>query len=128
MFKLAVYGTLRKDYWNHRYISEQGGKFVKTERLQGFNMYGKLIPCVVPSDNKEDSVFVEIYELEDEALPRIDMLEGYREGDKDNIYNRITVETSVGPAYMYVVGEEYASTYGGSNARKVADGVYRSGV
>lgn len=72
--KLAVYGTLRKNYGNHHYMSE--AKFLgkgKTREL--YTLAASGIPFV--SKKPRVQITVEIYELPIDLLPRVDRLEGH---------------------------------------------------
>ncbi|WP_257958823.1 gamma-glutamylcyclotransferase [Bacillus sp. V3-13] len=104
MIKIFVYGTLRKHEDNHIYI--EGSKCIAE---QGW-VYGELYdtglgyPAVKPS--LESKTYGEIFEITAEQLKEVDQLEGFVEGAKDNLYERViqTVHTDKGTvdAYIYI--------------------------
>ena len=92
---LAVYGTLKRGQGNHRVLPE-GSVLLGTTRLLGWVMYDLgAYPTIVPSEDKRDSVFVEVYEVPD--LVSTDYLEGY-----PNHYDRKKVDVKlVGEVWVY---------------------------
>lgn len=95
---VAVYGTLRKGHGNHYLIDKEP---LSTERLYGWRMYGFGIPGCKRTDNPEESIVIEIYEVSDNMLANMDRLEGYREGTVSTFYDRVSVETSLGDTFIY---------------------------
>lgn len=86
MHRVAVYGTLKKPYWNHRIISDQ--KFIAEDMVEFSE-----IDCVWFPRAKFDTwtwkwLMVEIYEVDDEAFARCDRLEW-----NWHFYNRKEVKT-----------------------------------
>jgi gamma-glutamylaminecyclotransferase len=73
---VAVYGTLRKDFGNHylvensRFVGYAQGKFWATMYCNG----GFPVLCLEEPDSKPE---VEIYEVDEVTLARLDRLEGY---------------------------------------------------
>lgn len=120
---IAVYGTLREGFWNYNTYLRQRAKFIKDEMLPGFSMYGGGIPHIVKNEEDKDGIYVEIHEVPASILPTLDSLEGYSEGRKDNTYERMSVKTSVGDAYIYARGSYATSAYGTSK-HKVPEGTY----
>jgi gamma-glutamylcyclotransferase (GGCT)/AIG2-like uncharacterized protein YtfP len=101
--KLFVYGTLMQEHRNHHFMQKGGAKFVgdavtrdalyEMKLLESRSSPGRFSPVVV---NESDAhIAGEVYEVDDKALYTIDTFEGSR-------YERREVQTSVGPAYMYV--------------------------
>lgn len=74
--RLFVYGTLREGYGLHNNL--RGCKKVGEGWLHGFKMYARGIPFVVKSDDPNDKVFGEIYEVKvgSRTLDTIDAIEG----------------------------------------------------
>lgn len=91
---VAVYGSLRKGFGNHRLINQEP---LSTETLNvpfymvSLGAFPALIPC--PYDTP---ITVEVYDVDDITFSRLDMLEGY-----PDFYNRSKVETSKGNAWLY---------------------------
>lgn len=88
MTLLAVYGTLLRDLGNHHFIKDQ--EFFANDSITGIKMYGYAFgfPACVQTDDDADKVYVEIYDVDKEALERVDQLEGH-----PNWYKRTAVLT-----------------------------------
>jgi len=89
---VAVYGTLKKGYSNHRYLLD--AEYQGTCKVQGFTMYehtSGMYPYVVPS---KDPIEVEVYVGAN--MNDLDWLEGYPE-----YYNRKELATPFGLAWIY---------------------------
>lgn len=104
--KVAVYGTLRKDFWNHQRISKQNHNYLgkctlslenhimtDSGRIPVLRAYTLNDQCCVAAKNIA-LVDVEVYEIEN--LDPLDQLEGYPYG-----YNRKLVPTTFGDAWIY---------------------------
>ncbi|MGO4889311.1 gamma-glutamylcyclotransferase [Anaerobacillus sp. MEB173] len=97
-----VYGTLRKHEINHHYL--QGANCIATQCWT----YGKLYdtgygyPAMVADSSQR--VYGELYEVNEQLVKRLDVLEGYVEGRADNLYDRIieTVYTDTEDIRAYV--------------------------
>lgn len=99
---VAVYGTLRKDCSNHALISDSEllGSF---ESNPLFSLYSvsDMYPALKLGGNQ--SVLMEVYEVDDATLKRLDGLEGYNPNNKKhNLYDRKIFHTPYGEAYLYV--------------------------
>ncbi len=80
MTKVAVYGSLKKGFGNHRLLERAkmiGETFTKPEFHMG--SFGAF-PGIVKGDKK---VKVEVYEVDNNTFKNLDRLEGY-----PNFYNR----------------------------------------
>ena len=96
---VAVYGSLKKGFGNHRLLAhiEANTKDV----VQGFDMYSL---GGFPGIKKgEGSIAVELYEVDDTTLSRLDSLEGYRKGADNTFYDRLTVTTDSGAETLIYV-------------------------
>lgn len=103
---MFVYGTLRKGEVNHKII--QGASCLHEQAyVQGLlfdTEYG--YPGLIENE-KLENVYGELYSLPESLLSSIDELEGYREGRKDNLYDRVIrpVTTDIGKVeaivYLY---------------------------
>lgn len=106
--KVAVYGSLRKGLYNHRVLD--GSEFIKETKtsfpanLRSFGPY----PFVHTSNTEKASpISVEIYEVDDSGLQRLDHLEGY-----PNFYDRTQFEFEDGTtAWMYHIETESNEDY-----------------
>lgn len=98
--KYAVYGSLRAGLHNHALIKDC--TLLSTETLQGFEMFSLGgFPCVYK--NPVDDVLIEVYEVDSESTRQaLDRLEGHPDW-----YKREVVETSQGPAWLYVMQRAY---------------------
>jgi gamma-glutamylcyclotransferase (GGCT)/AIG2-like uncharacterized protein YtfP len=100
---LAVYGTLRKGQGNNRNCLNTS-KYIGTTKTKNiFKMFSNGgFPIVSDGDN---NIEVDIYEVSDEDLKKVYRLEGYSgvRNAKENWYNTIDVDTSLGSAEMFVM-------------------------
>ena len=78
---LFVYGTLKRGHGNHRVLGD--AKYIEDASMSGkmYSMGG--FPGMIESDGLCDSVFGEIYEIEDRHLPGLDSLEGYNKNNPE---------------------------------------------
>ena len=91
--KVAVYGTLRQGFYNHRLL--ENSKFLgKTKTEPRFTMYGHGIPWIV--DGGSTQIVVEVYEIDTETFKSLDFLEGF-----PVYYNRELIDTEFGEAWIY---------------------------
>lgn len=88
MHSVFVYGTLRQGKGNHKLLVNSN--FVgKAKTVNKYEMTASGIPFVDP--NKETSNIVgEVYEVNDETLDRLDMLEGYSPEDHNGSWYKRT--------------------------------------
>jgi gamma-glutamylcyclotransferase (GGCT)/AIG2-like uncharacterized protein YtfP len=70
---LFVYGTLRKGEKNHHML--EGAEFLGNKALPGFVRTESTGPAIIPGD-EDDFVEGELYQVEPEALEKIDEYEG----------------------------------------------------
>lgn len=103
MKKVAVYGTLRKGNGNNIILTES--KFLgSTKTLPKFEMFS-LGGC--PGIREGDtSLTIEVYEVSQCTLGRLDRLEGYRGVGQPNFYEREEVETEFGDALIYTLRDD----------------------
>lgn len=105
--KVAVYGSLRRLLGNHgllensTYLGEEWtGEGYKMISLGGFP--GVLL------DETAGKIKIEVYEVDAMTASRLDMLEGYHgENNPNNFYNRETIETVHGDAFIYYINDRY---------------------
>jgi gamma-glutamylcyclotransferase (GGCT)/AIG2-like uncharacterized protein YtfP len=90
-YNLFVYGTLMSGLHNHRFLSGAEDT-MQPAVLSKFGLFDTAhgYPAIAPVDY--GFVEGELYEIDDDMLTRIDMLEGYRGEDAEfNLYNRKVV-------------------------------------
>lgn len=105
MALLAVYGTLKRPYGNHRLIVDAKLPFVGTAitNSSGFMMEGGGFPIVYEGEDEQmgDRIFVELYRFEDEdQITRIDNLEGHPDW-----YTRKPFEFSIVESEEFLEGQ-----------------------
>ena len=98
---LFVYGTLKRGFPNHHYLS--GAEFLGRARtLERYTLYVDRVPYVV-REEKVSFIKGEVYRVSDDILKRVDMLEGHpthyrRERVKIVLENRKVLEAWI---YFY---------------------------
>jgi len=101
MHRVAVYGSLRKGMGNHRILN--GAKYLgRFDTKPVFNLYSLgSYPGIKPKGRS--SIVMEVYEVDDEGLKKVDRLEGYNsESNVNDFYNRVSINTPFGLAYTYL--------------------------
>lgn len=103
---VAVYGTLKRGYGNHRLL--ETSKFLGTDRIEGFDMYNLYsggFPGILHSKSVrsvENTIFIEVFEVDEDTFMRLDCLEGYDEDEPtEGLYDREQVMTQYGLAWIY---------------------------
>lgn len=94
---LAVYGTLKEGFHNHR-VLPKGSRKKGTTRVAGWRMYSLGGFPYITHGAFADDVLVEVYEVPD--LRATDALEGYHDGYA-GFYDRMKVRTEFGDAWIY---------------------------
>jgi len=104
---VAVYGSLRKGMHNNSVLPYDAVYLCETT-AKAFKMYDYgAFPFISPTDNTDDNVVIEVYEVEiDDLLGGLDMLEGY-----PSFYNRQKIDTPLGLAWIYFIDYEDVSKY-----------------
>lgn len=95
--KVAVYGSLKKGFGNHRLLetSERLG----TDKITGWTMHSmSAYPCICEGG---DDISIEVYEINESTFSALDMLEGY-----PSFYNRKEVSTKYGTAWIYYIEDD----------------------
>lgn len=85
--KVAVYGTLREGQSNWAWALKRPCSYRDV-------VYGYMVSVndAYPGlrlDDTGEQIYVEVYEVTDEELQRLDRLEGYRGPGQPNMYNRV---------------------------------------
>lgn len=101
MTLIAVYGTLRHGHGNWQYFIHQDP--ISVEEVTGWRMYTLHggFPGCKHTGNPEDKITIDVYDVDDKTLRAIDGLEGYVEGGNNTFFDRLTVQTSQGEAFIY---------------------------
>ena len=115
---LIVYGSLRRGGEFHHYLS--GAEFIGDDFLEGFVMLqAGNYPVIKKSENKGDTVFVELYRVSGCHLTKIDELEGYAGPGMNNEYDRVTAATLKGySGFIYTAAEDFP----GDNLNRIGSG------
>tara|TARA_R110001632_G_scaffold188482_4_gene308935 strand:- start:12339 stop:12722 length:384 start_codon:yes stop_codon:yes gene_type:complete len=102
--KVAVYGSLREGFGNHRIL--EGSDKLGTHWVPGYEMFSL---GAFPGVRKGNThVFTEVYEVDADTMRRLDILEGYGGESEANFYDRTEVNTPYGDAFMYTLeGHRY---------------------
>lgn len=90
---VAVYGTLKKWYHNHRVMENAKWILHWEDYVQVKQLKDVGFPCVKFSKDSDKWLKVEVYEVEEKFLHILDQLEWYRKWSSNNHYVRIEVET-----------------------------------
>ena len=100
---IAVYGSLRKGFGNNNIIESAiyKGEF---DTKPEYSLYAVSPSFPGLKENGTTSIRMEVYEVDEHTLSRVNMLEGYNENrnSRTNHYNRITITTPFGKAYAYI--------------------------
>lgn len=91
---VAVYGSLRQGLGNHRLLAHVP-EFKEGKTVQPFIMYSMGgFPAIV--DGGDSGVVVEVYEVDDDTLQRLNQLEGYSgEYGYQGFYDRKVVDVEL---------------------------------
>ena len=120
MVHLFVYGTLKKGGYYHHAL--RGGKYIKTVRIPGYDMYfygGGNYPVIIPG---EGSIVAELYNVDESILRICDRIEGYYGEGQNNLYERIEVESETGEKGLIYVPPEKEHERIRVQHKKVEDG------
>lgn len=101
---VAVYGSLRKGQGNHSVINNKNSKFLGEFQTNPiYNLFAISSGFPGLKENGATSVVMEVYEVTDDVLESINILEGYdSNSDNNTFYNRIKIPTPFGEAYTYL--------------------------
>jgi len=72
---VAVYGTLKQGYGNHRLLAHVPKHADGT--ISGYRLFQSGIPFLVKDDTSDYDVTVEVYQVDDVTLSSLDRLEGH---------------------------------------------------
>ena len=119
---IAVYGTLKKEYWNHRVMVQAKWKFKDEDFVQVEKLKDVGFPCVKFSDKSKLWLNVELYEVDEDMIKHLDRLEWYTPWSEYNHYNRIKVTTRAGKeVYVYEYNSHISDKDNNLNAHYVIE-------
>lgn len=105
--KIFVYGTLRKGERNAGLL--ENATCIAEQCWRDGELYDTGYGYPAMKNSQGTRVYGELYTVTEDALQRLDQLEGYIEGGKNNLYERMeqTVysDKGSGVAYMYVASQ-----------------------
>ncbi len=88
---IFVYGSLKQGYWNHYLLEEDNVSYVGEATIKGFSLYHvATYPGMVKSNDLDEKVYGEIYNISLKVLKSLDNLE--REGF---LYKRISTVAEI---------------------------------
>lgn len=108
--KIIVYGTLRKGQSNHYILKDQ--KYLGTfESEPIFSMYSikNSFPALIANGNT--SIKMEMYQISEEVLKKINNMEGYYENNKPiSIYLKYKMVTPFGIGSIFLYNKSVSNT------------------
>lgn len=97
---VAVYGTLRKGFGNHRLL--KNAKYLGTFNSEPIYNLHDLGGFPGLKHNGNTSVVMEVYKVTPEEAYNVDCLEGYNPNEKPTFYDKEIIETPFGKAGVYI--------------------------
>lgn len=100
-YLVATYGSLRASMYNHPHYlatSECKGTF-STEPEYTLHSLGSFPGLKL---NGNTSIVMEVYEVDEGTLKRLNQLEGYHPNEEPTFYDRIEIDTPWGKAFTYI--------------------------
>lgn len=103
---LAVYGDLREGCSSHNEILKHQTRIGDFDSEPIYSMYSfTTFPALVKNGNT--SIKMEVYEITDRILNRLNRLQTYEKGKEvDNFYNIETIDTPYGEAKVYIFNQK----------------------
>lgn len=107
--RLAVYGSLRRGGVNHHYLDQASflGQMMMSNLLMvNLGPY----PAAVLSPKSSDQAVIELYEINEQTLTTIDLLEEYIPNQPEkSLYIRQTIQTQYGETMIYLYNQSITS-------------------
>ena len=98
--KVAVYGSLKFGFGNHKHHLGNARKVCECETLPQYNLFSLgSFPGVTKGG--KTSIQLEMYEVNDDELRGLDALEG-----NGSFYTREVIATSEGDAWIYLLPQD----------------------
>lgn len=105
MNKIGVYGSLRKGEYNYNFFLRDQ-KYIKTVTKKGFKLYSLgSYPCIVRTNNPDDKVVFDLFEVSDSVKKAIDRME-FQAG-----YHVDYIEEKNNQYEIYVFRDGYSNTH-----------------
>ena len=104
LHRVFVYGTL-KSGGDIRGLNQFDGATIVGKAKTNYPDYNMLDLGAFPGVTKEGEKHIqgEVWEVDDEVMEQLDMIEGYPE-----FYNRQQTQTTLGKAWMYYLSKDYS--------------------
>ncbi len=103
--KVAVYGSLKKGYGNHEWCLSKATFLGEAETLPQYSLFSLgSYPGVIKGG--KTAVSLELYDVTEEELHGLDLLEGH-----PSYYKREVIDTSEGEAWIYLLPQEEYNEY-----------------
>ncbi|WP_273836136.1 gamma-glutamylcyclotransferase family protein [Guptibacillus sedimenti] len=87
MYLVFCYGTLRSGESNHAVIKE--ATLIESFSWTNGQLYDTRDGYPALIQNEDATVYGEVYEVDDQLLEKINLLEGYQEGRDYNLYEQV---------------------------------------
>ncbi|MCA0992310.1 gamma-glutamylcyclotransferase family protein [Pseudalkalibacillus hwajinpoensis] len=87
MYLVFCYGTLRSGESNHAVIKE--ATLIESFSWTNGQLYDTRDGYPALIQNEDGTVYGEVYEVDDQLLEKINLLEGYQEGRDYNLYEQV---------------------------------------
>lgn len=99
---LFVYGTLKRGYGLANHMDAINARFIDEAKLPDAILYnlGGWFPGVQVDVGRGYVVHGEVYEITEEGLAHLDIVEGY-----PNLFDRQQLPTSAGNAWVYLINK-----------------------
>lgn len=106
---VGVYGSLRESLGNH-YILKESKKVGQFDTDPIYSLYDLgYYPGL--KEGGDTSVLIEVYEVNDETMQRLDRLEGFISPDNEkNLYNKKEIDSPFGKCFIYLYNAELPET------------------
>ncbi len=114
--KVGVYGTLKNGHGNHHLLTDS--KWCYNTTIQGFSLYVSGIPYAMEDSKSTTPLHIEVYEVDNATLARLDRLEGH-----PRAYERKPFNIGEDEVWIYTYNHEHIKSW----TRLEPSGVYQRG-
>lgn len=99
---VAVYGSLRKTFYNHRLLENKDSKYIGTFQTKPIYTMKSLDSFPALLKKGSTSITLEVYKVSEKVDKNIETLEGYAgTNNEGNLYNKEVINTPFGKASIY---------------------------